>query len=239
MTEKIKRDQKFRKKSSQELKEKLISDKKIAVLAKRLVIALEREKKENLIDKVKKGLESPGVKQVLALLGMGSFLTLSVAVPSLPEMVGPILDAKSDRGWKKFNYWYLMRTLKRLRKQKVVRFKTVGDKTIIELTNKGKKKILKYSLEEMEIKRPKIWDRKWRLIIYDVPNSKRYAAGSFSDMLESLGMYRLQKSVFIYPFPCHDEVRFLREYFNIANNVWLLTVIAFENDEAFRDYFGI
>lgn len=239
MTEKIKRDQKFRKKSSQELKEKLISDKEIAVLAKRLVIALEREKKENLIDKVKKGLESPCVKQVLALLGMGSFLALSVAVPTLPEMVGPILDAKSDRGWKKFNYWYLMRTLKRLRKQKVVRFKTVGDKTIIELTNKGKKKILKYSLEEMEIKRPGIWDRKWRLIIYDVPNSKRYAAGSFSDMLESLGMYRLQKSVFIYPFPCHDEVRFLREYFNIANNVWLLTVIAFENDEAFRDYFGI
>lgn len=218
---------------------KEVGNQEIAALAKQLLINLKREKKEDLIDKTKKILEYPAVKEVLALLGAGSFLVLSAAVPSLPALVKPVLDKRSSREWKKYNYWYLLRTLKRLKKQKVVRFKTDGDKTVVELTIRGKKKILKYSLAEMEIKKPKIWDRKWRLIIYDVPKRKRRAADDLNQMLQNLGMHRLQKSVFICPFPCDDEVKFLREFFGIGDNVWILTVSSFENDKVFKDYFGL
>lgn len=220
-------------------KRREISDEAVAKLAKQLLETLRKEKREDLIDKTKKVLEYPGVKEVLALLGMGSFLVLSVAVPSLPALVKPILNEKSNKDWKRYNQWYLQRTLKRLKKQKMIDFDIEEEEMVVKLSNRGKQKILKYSLEEMEIKRPRVWDRKWRLIIYDVPNQKRRAADDFNRMLSDLGMYRMQRSVFICPFPCEEEVEFLREFLGISEYVWMLTVTHFENDKVFRDYFGI
>lgn len=225
------------KRKKQERKE--ISNEAVAKLAKQLLETLRGKKKEDLIDKTKKILEYPGVKEVLALLGTGSFVILSVAVPSLPVVAKAILDEQSSKEWKKYNQWYLCRTLKRLKKQKMVDFDVEGDKIVVKLSSRGKKKILKYSLEEMEIKRPRVWDRKWRLIIYDVPNQKRKAADDFNRMLSDLGMYRLQRSVFLCPFPCEGEVEFLREFLGISEHVWMLTVSHFENDRVFREYFGI
>jgi hypothetical protein len=235
MKSKIKKAKLKRKKR----RKKEISDEAVTKLAKQLLKTLEKEKREDVIDKTKRVLNYPGVKEVLVFLGMGSFLVLSAAIPSIPVIVKSILDERSSDDWKKYNQWYLRRTLKRLKKQKMIDFDIEGDKMVVKLSNRGKKKILKYSLENLEIKRPKIWDRKWRLIIYDVPNERRKSANDFSRMLEDLGMHRLQKSVFLSPFPCQDEVEFLREFFGISEHVWILTVTSFENDQVFKDYFRI
>lgn len=220
-------------------KRKEISDRAVAQLAKQLHETLKKEKREDLVDKTRKVLEYPGVKEVLVLLGMGSFLVLSAAVPSVPVIAKAILDEKSDKDWKKYNHWYLQRNLKRLKKQKMVDFDIEGDKMVVKLSKRGKERILKYSLEEMEIKRPRVWDRKWRLIIYDIPIKKKTASDDLNQMLKNLGMYRLQKSVFLCPFPCEEEIEFLREFLGISEYVWMLTVTHFENDKVFREYFGI
>lgn len=229
--------------ASNKIEEKEISEEKIGQLATKLLQILEKEKQENLLDKTKKTtkkvLEYPGAKEVLALLGAGSILVLAIAMPGALRVVKEILDKKSSQEWKRYNRWYLARTLRRLRKQKIVNFEFDGEKTVVKLTSLGRKKILKYSLEHLEIKRPRFWDRKWRLVIYDVPNSKRRAGDKLNRILSRLGMDRLQKSVFLCPFPCEDEVKFLREYLEIGDNVWLLTVSNFENDGAFKEYFGI
>lgn len=230
----IKKENKRKRQSKKE-----ISDEAVAKLAKQLIEVLRKEERKDLIDKTKKALAYPGVKEVLALLGMGSFLILSAVVPSVPMMAKAILDEKSDKDWKKYNQSYLRRTLKRLKKQKMIDFDIEGEKIVVKLSNRGRKKILKHSLQEMEIKRPRIWDRNWRLIIYDIPIKKKAASDDLNRMLKNLGMYRLQKSVFLCPFPCEEEVEFLREFLGISEYVWLLTVSHFENDKVFRDYFGI
>lgn len=230
-------------KPSRKAKEKEIDNEKVSRLANRLLKIIKEKQREDFIEKTKKVtkkvLEYPGAKEVLALLGAGSLLALAVTMPGATKIVKEILDETSSGEWKKYNQWYLARTLRRLRKQKRVKLEFDGEKTIVKLTGLGKKKILAYSLGEIEIRRPRFWDRKWRLIIYDVPNKKRYAADRLSRLLDKLGMYRLQKSVFLCPFPCEEQVEFLREYLEIGDNVWLLTVSHFENDKAFRDYFGI
>lgn len=230
-------------KSLNKAKEKEISEERISLLASRLLQILKEKKEDDFLKKTKKFtkkvLEYPGAKEVLAILGAGGLLVLAVTMPATIKIVKEILDERSSREWKKYNQWYLLRTLRRLRKQKMVKFEFDDEKTIVELTSFGKKKILKYSLEQIEIERPRFWDRKWRLVIYDVPISKRRAAEQLNKILTRLGMYRMQKSVFLYPFPCEDEVEFLKEYLEVGDNVWLLTVSNFENDQVFRDYFGI
>lgn len=222
---------------------KEINEEKISLLASRLLRILREEKEDDFLKTTKKltkrVLEYPGAKEILALLGAGSLLVVALTMPGAVKIVKDIFDERSDREWKKYNQWYLARTLQRLRKQKMIKFETKGEKTLVRLTGLGRKRILKYSLGQLEIKRPRFWDRKWRLVIYDVPNQKRRAAEQLNRILIRLGMYRLQKSVFLCPFTCEEEVEFLREYLEIGDNVWLLTVSSFENDKAFRDYFGI
>ena len=150
----------IKRKKAKKRKKKALSDQEIAILSKRLLASLEKSKKEDLIDKSKKVLEYPGVKEVLALLATGSFLVLAAVAPGVVYIGKSILDEKSDKKWKKYNQWYLQRTLKRLKKSKMIDFDVEEDKMIVKLNNRGRKKILRYSLEEMEIKRPKRWDRK-------------------------------------------------------------------------------
>jgi len=48
----------------------------------------------------------PKVKEVLMLLGAGTFLAASIVMPNLPMVLKPFLDEKKKREeneWKKFN----------------------------------------------------------------------------------------------------------------------------------------
>lgn len=115
----------------------------------------------------------------------------------------------------------------------------MGDKFVVRTTNKGKRKFLKYKLEELKIQQPKNWDGKWRIVAYDVPKERKFARDALRKTLKRLGFLRLQKSAYLYPYPCNDAIEFLRELYGIGENVTLLTVGYLENEEAYRDYFDI
>ena len=89
----------------------------------------------------------------------------------------------------------------------------------------------------MEIKRKT--DGKWRVIIYDFANLKRYQRDIFRDMLQKLQFLRLQESVYLTPFVCDNEIQYLREVFEIGNEVLVLKVKEIENEQIYKKYFGI
>ncbi len=50
------------------------------------------------------------------------------------------------------------------------------------------------------------WDKKWRVIIFDIPQELHNKRNIFRQRLKSLGFYMIQKSVFVFPYPCEDEL---------------------------------
>ncbi|MBI2062549.1 MAG: CRISPR-associated endonuclease Cas2 [Candidatus Yanofskybacteria bacterium] len=50
------------------------------------------------------------------------------------------------------------------------------------------------------------WDHKWRVIIFDIPQELHQKRNRFRAKLKTLGFYMIQKSVFVFPYPCEDEV---------------------------------
>jgi hypothetical protein len=58
-------------------------------------------------------------------------------------------------------------------------------------------------------------------------------------MLKSLKFLRLQKSAYITPFICDDEIEYLRQFFNIGNEVIVLKITGIENEQVYKRYFGI
>lgn len=179
---------------------------------------------------------NPKVKDILILLGAGVFLTGSLIMPGLPLVLKPFIDEKrrrDEKEWEKYNFYNLRKLIKRLQAQKVVEI--VGEE--VRITDKGRQKILKYNLEQMELKRKT--DGKWRVIIYDVANLKKYQRDNFRIILEKLQFLRLQESVYLTPFVCDKEIEYLREVFDVGNEVLVLKVKEIENEQIYRKYFGI
>lgn len=177
---------------------------------------------------------------VLKLVGAGAFLAASVAVPNLPRALSPFLSDSSEyETWKRFNIPYLKRTIKRLEKQKMVEIDEEERMQVVKITDRGRRRILRYALDELEIKKPKYWDGSWRLVSYDLPEKLGHLRNIFHSYLTSWGFYSLHESVLLHAYPCGREIEFLREYLGIGEYVRIFRVTYIENDKFFRDFFGV
>ena len=182
-------------------------------------------------------------RKVLILVGAGAFLTASILMPNLPLALRPFLDKKRKderEVWKRFNIPYLKRTLDRLEKQRLVEMTHADNgKQLIQITSQGKQRVLKFALDELKIEKPKIWDRRWRLISFDLPEKMASVRKILVEYLSAWEFYPLHKSVYLHAYPCLKEVDFLREYLGVGKYVRMFTVSEIENDAQFKEFFGI
>lgn len=178
----------------------------------------------------------PKVKDVLKLLAAGAILTTVVLFPGIAA-VAPLIEAEKRRRerkeWEKFNLWRLRQVIKRLESQKIVEIKD----DVVKITNRGKKRLLKFNLDNIKLKGKT--DGKWRLIIYDIANLKKPQRELFRETLKRLKFLGLQESVYLTPFVCDDEIEYLRQLFDIGDEVVVLRVEGIENEQAYNRYFGI
>lgn len=106
--------------------------------------------------------------------------------------------------------------LSEFNKRKLIDFKELGDGSVrIVISQAGKNIIQQYKLDDMKIIKPKIWDRQWRIVIYDIPQKFRKASDAFRRKIRELGMYQLQKSIWVYPYECIKELDFLCAMYGI------------------------
>jgi len=192
------------------------------------------------IDKEIFDMKYAPVKQVLQLIGTGALLAASFAAPNLPKALSSLYKNNQDyEVWKRFNIPYLKRTLQRLEQQKLVEIGEDNRLQVVTITDRGRRKILKYALEEIEVKKPKYWDRKWWLVSYDMPKGLSHRRDYFYRHLISWGFYPLHESVLMHAYSCYQEVDFLREYLGVGEFVRIIKVDSIEHDREFREFFGV
>jgi len=108
-----------------------------------------------------------------------------------------------------------------------------------KLTEVGEKKLRHWELEDYKFKRPPKWDKKWRVVIFDIPEKKRKARDQIRSVFISAGFYRLQDSVWVYPYDCEDIVGLLKTDIGIGKDLLYMIVDEIENDKHLREYFGL
>lgn len=114
-----------------------------------------------------------------------------------------------------------------------------GEGTEVRITDRGKTEVLKYKLGELKLKSQEKWDKKWRLVLFDVPEALSRKRNDLRIWLKRLGLKQLQKSVWVFPYPLDREIRFLREVLGVPHGVKLLTAEMVENDEELREMFDL
>jgi len=171
------------------------------------------------------------VKKIILLAAAsaaaGGLAFTLAAMPGLAPALKPFVEwyKKQDRKGR----YRIRKTFEQLRRERLIEIEEMADgKTKIVLTENGKKKVLKYQLEDIRIKPMKNWDKKWRMIIFDIPESQKKARNALRDKLKELEFYQLQKSVWIHPYECEDEINFIIEFFNISPYVRMAEVNRFD-----------
>ena len=174
-------------------------------------------------------------KVILATVGFAGIMVIAAIAPNSLQMLELFGLGKKKY---KTNSFYV--TLKRLQKQRLIEIKKeTGDKIILSITEKGKKKLLEYNIDDMKIERPEKWDKKWRVISFDIPEKRKKAREALREKLNDLNFYPLQKSLFVFPFPCRDEIYFIAEVFQIQNNITYLETPEISNEYKMRKYFEV
>lgn len=100
----------------------------------------------------------------------------------------------------------------------------------IQLTTKGKKKLKRIIVDEIDFKISNKWDKKWRVVAFDVPNTKSRERDILRHKLETIGFYQLQKSVYVFPYECFKEIKLIRDMYFLGPNVEYLVVDRLETE---------
>ena len=122
--------------------------------------------------------------------------------------------------WKKENRQALQRAINFLYTSHLITEKNHKDgTTTLVLSENGKQKALRFNINKIEIKKPIKWDRKWRIVMFDIPEKLKGLRDSLRLHFREIGMIELQKSVLVYPYPCNREIEFILELYNARKYV--------------------
>ncbi|MEK7072116.1 MAG: hypothetical protein AAB969_00945 [Patescibacteria group bacterium] len=127
----------------------------------------------------------------------------------------------------------------KLRKQKLIEIKKDGNFHKIFLTENGRDVFLRFNYEELKLKSQKIWDRNFRVIVFDIPEKKRDARDSLRDKMREMGCVKFNDSVWVYPFPCQKEIDFIANYWGIGKYVHFILARDITNRDLLEKTFNL
>jgi CRISPR/Cas system-associated endoribonuclease Cas2 len=119
---------------------------------------------------------------------------------------------------------------------------------VIEETKHGKRVTLteagRYELARMVARKPDTrkhqrWDKHWRMVIYDIREERKYVRMQLQELLRVFGFFKLQNSVWVYPYDSESLVILLKADFKIGHEVLYLVVEKIENDAQLKEHFKL
>ena len=141
--------------------------------------------------------------------------------------------------WKKIDKRALEAAIDSLYKSRLISEKNNRDgTTTFTLSVEGKETALTYNLENMLISKH-VWDKKWRIVIFDIPEKLKKVRESLRYHLKRLGFRELQHSVFVLPFKCRNEIEYIVEFYNARRFVRYIEAQYIDNELDLKNKFGL
>lgn len=147
---------------------------------------------------------------------------------------------KAYREWKTIKRDNVKRSVRRLCDEKLLKEICLPDGSFkLILTAEGKRQARVQYLfgKSIRFKNPKMWDKKWRIILFDIPEDDRAFRDVLRSHLRELGFYKLQQSVFISPYPCEKQLLELISLYKVGSFVRIVTANWVDNEEKLKKHF--
>ena len=172
---------------------------------------------------------------VLATIAGAGMLSLLVAAPNILQVVK--LFKKNDQRYK--TPTYVRKVVERMFRQKLLVLQRRGNEEVFVLSDKGRKVLLRYRLKEGRQGVPKRWDKQWRIIIFDIEEEKRWTRDWIRQQIQEFGFYKLQQSVWIYPYECEEFVALIKGDSEMGKEILYIVAHEVENEERLKKVFNL
>jgi len=132
------------------------------------------------------------------------------------------------------------RALKRVLDRREAKLVKKKGRWIVVVTEHGRRRLIESAFQDLAIARPAVWDGRWRMVLYDLPIAYDGQRDTFRNRLNQLGFFPIQKSVFVLPYPCEDELDALIQHLGIGKFVTFFSTDSLGSHEAEAlFYFGL
>jgi len=170
-------------------------------------------------------------KAIIASLAITGGLALAVVAPNVLRILGKTFSPQRRQG--------VGRSFSRLIRYGYITLESTSQGKRARLTEKGIKFAALLGEGKLKPKKSNRWDKKWRILIFDIPERFRKQRDHVRSTLRTLGFYRLQDSVWVYPYDCEDLITLLKVDFKIGKNLLYIVADAVEYDKPLRIHFNL
>ena len=109
----------------------------------------------------------------------------------------------------------------------------------VRLTDAGKKALALRVAHTPDSRRPRRWDGRWRVVTYDIREAKKGLRQKLAQTLRTFGFYRLQNSLWVYPYDTEALLILLKAHYQIGGEVLYGVMEKIENDGKLRKHFSL
>ncbi|OHA91860.1 MAG: hypothetical protein A2665_01815 [Candidatus Zambryskibacteria bacterium RIFCSPHIGHO2_01_FULL_46_30] len=186
---------------------------------------------------IKKRVRKKNLQKILlSSVAVAGVLGIAVLAPNILQVLSQLGLVERGQYARNSN---LSRSMKRLLKNQSLKFQNASSgKKYLTITEEGRRQLNILEARNFNLKQPKRWDRKWRVIIFDIGEKQKRTRDQLRITLNRIGFVKLQKSVWVYPYDCEDFIMLLKANFELGRNLLYLVVDEIENDEWLKKIFG-
>ncbi len=168
---------------------------------------------------------------IISTVAISGGLAVALLAPNVIRVLGKAFFRRYEKRFQT--------SLRRLVDAGYIVFEEEGGVKKLRLTKKGEWFAAQIGEGSLVPKKPRKWDQKWRMLIFDIPEKKKRSRSQIRLALQNLGFYRLQDSVWVYPYDCEDFVTVLKIDLKLRNEVLYVIADKIENDKKIRTHFGL
>ena len=112
-----------------------------------------------------------------------------------------------------------------------------GDK--LSITAAGESALGKVAERILKLLDTKKWDHKWRIAIFDIPETHAALRNRVRDILKRAGFAQLQRSVWVFPHECEELVRLIKEESHLSQHILYGVLDRIESEKRLKKLFGL
>jgi len=175
-------------------------------------------------------------KAFLSVIFAAGGLAVALVAPKMTRILKKLEPEFMKSRLRKYSF---NRSLDRLKKNGLILWEKTDKGNFARLTPKGEAKLRRLELNDYQLKRPKRWDEKWRLLAFDIKEERKSLRNRVRHTLRQIGFVRLQDSLWVYPYDCEDLIMLFKTDFKIGKDLLYIIADSIENDKNLRKEFNL
>ncbi len=168
-------------------------------------------------------------KEIIKYVGLGLLAVSAIAMPGIASLL-KYFNPKNAK-----EKYSLNKSYKDLVNKNIIFLS--GDK--IKLSRKGIELYKKYQTQDIKIKKPKKWNGVWHLVCYDIPEKYKKKRDYFRYVLQDLGFYKIQNSLWVIPWECKEEIAIVCQNIGVQPFVIYMNTDRIPNENKLKNKYNL